>query len=56
MEAKKCTATKRRIDNDPGAVVFNCPKCSKHEIVRSSYARKNAIKYSCPECGFTGPN
>ncbi len=55
MEAKVCISTKKRIDNDPGAVVFPCPECG-HEITRSSYARANAIKYTCPECGFTGPN
>lgn len=56
MEHKICSATKRRIDNDHGAAVFMCPACSKHEIVRSSFARVNAIKYACPGCGFTGPN
>lgn len=56
MEGKICMATKKKIDNDPGAVVFACPQCGKNEIVRSSYARKNAIKYTCPGCGFIGPN
>ena len=56
MEAKICGATKRRIDNDQGAVVFLCPGCGKQEIARSAYARKNAIKYHCSACGFTGPN
>lgn len=55
MEAKLCSATKRRIDNDAGAVVFPCPNCGEREIVRSSYARKNAIPYTC-SCEFTGPN
>jgi len=54
-EAKLCSATKKRIDNDPGAVIFKCPQCNDHEIVRSSYARVNAIKYTCA-CGFEGPN
>jgi predicted RNA-binding Zn-ribbon protein involved in translation (DUF1610 family) len=56
MEAKVCISTKKRIDNDPGAAIFNCPKCSNYEIVRSSFARRNAIKYTCPQCEFTGPN
>jgi predicted RNA-binding Zn-ribbon protein involved in translation (DUF1610 family) len=55
-EAKRCISTKKRIDNDPGAVIFKCPQCGDHEIVRSSYARANAIKYTCPGCKFTGPN
>ena len=51
-----CISTQKSIVNDPGAVVFVCPQCSKHKIVRSTYARKNAIGYTCPACGFTGPN
>ena len=54
MEAKLCSTTKRRIDNDPGAVIFPCPECGK-EIVRCSEARSNALKYTC-SCGFVGPN
>jgi Zn-ribbon RNA-binding protein len=56
MEPKVCLATKKRIDNDAGAVIFPCPKCGEFEIVRSSFARKNAIAYTCPQCGFKGPN
>ncbi|MBS3126707.1 RNA-binding protein [Candidatus Woesearchaeota archaeon] len=56
MEGKVCSATKKRIDNDPGAVQFQCPQCGNYEIVRSSYARQNAIKYTCPGCNFMGPN
>ena len=56
MEQKRCLATKKRIDNDPGAVVFKCPACGEFDIVRSSFARKNAIKYTCANCQFTGPN
>jgi len=55
MEAKICSATKVRIDNDQGAVLFPCPKCGDYEIVRSSYARVNGLKYACV-CGFEGPN
>lgn len=54
-EAKVCQATRKRVDNDRGATVFLCPKCGEHEIVRSSFARVNAIRYTCA-CGFTGPN
>jgi len=56
MEAKLCISTKKRIDNDPGAAVFSCPQCGKFEFVRSSFARKNAIKFTCPNCEFAGPN
>ncbi len=56
MEPKVCSATKKRIDNDPGAITILCPACSKYEITRSSFARVNAIKFTCPGCGFIGPN
>ena len=56
MDAKRCISTKKRIENDQGSVSFPCPKCADFEIVRSTYARANAIKYSCPNCNFTGPN
>ncbi len=55
MKAKLCQATKKRIENDPGSVVFKCPQCGEHEIIRSGYARRNAIEYTCA-CGFVGPN
>ena len=56
MEAKLCSSTKVRIDNDPGSVTFKCPQCGEYEIVRGTSARANAIKYKCPGCGFSGPN
>jgi Zn-ribbon RNA-binding protein len=56
MENKLCISTKKKIDNDNGATTFKCPGCGKFEIVRSSYARKNALQYKCPQCGFVGPN
>ncbi len=55
MEQKICSATKRRIENDRGAVEFPCPACGERKIIRSTFARVNAIKYIC-ECGFMGPN
>ena len=55
MKAKLCQATKKRIENDPGSVVFKCHQCGEHEIIRSGYARRNAIEYTCA-CGFVGPN
>jgi hypothetical protein len=39
-----------------GTVRFVCPQCSEMEIIRIPQARKMAAKYSCPKCGFTGPN
>ena len=56
MEQKKCNPCKKVIANDSGAVTFICPRCSKFEIVRCNNCRENAIKYTCPSCGFEGPN
>jgi Zn-ribbon RNA-binding protein len=56
MEEKICLSTKRKVANDSGSVSFKCPKCLDYEIVRSTHARSNAIKYTCPKCGFEGPN
>ena len=56
MENKKCSALNVRVANDKGSVTFNCPKCGKYEIVRSRHAREIVAKYTCPGCGFTGPN
>lgn len=39
-----------------GDVSFMCPKCGKAKIVRTKHERKLATQYTCPECGFTGPN
>jgi hypothetical protein len=52
----KCTSCKTRITASEGAVKFPCPKCKKTEIVRCKNCREIAAKYSCPECGFEGPN
>ena len=56
MKSMVCISTKKQIVNDTGAVRFPCPGCADYEIVRSSFAKKNAIKYHCPACNFTGPN
>ena len=55
METVLCSVTKKTVYNDRGAVKFLCPQCGKTEIVRSTEARVNAMRYSCA-CGFTGPN
>lgn len=56
METKKCLATNVSITNDRGSVIFMCPKCKEYEIVRSRAARQTVAKYTCPKCGFVGPN
>ncbi|MCB9362310.1 RNA-binding protein [Candidatus Woesearchaeota archaeon] len=54
---KKVSSTsKQDIANDVGSVSFMCPRCGKAEIVRSSKDRAIVVSYTCPECGFTGPN
>lgn len=55
-EPKKCITSNVSIMNNRGAVMFMCPACGKHEIVRTSHMRKLSAKYTCPECGFEGPN
>ncbi len=52
----KSTATKSSITNDTGSVSFPCPNCGKTQIVRTKSERENVVKYTCTECGFTGPN
>ncbi|MBR9700741.1 RNA-binding protein [Candidatus Woesearchaeota archaeon] len=42
--------------NTPGSVRFPCPKCGKSEITRTRNEREIVAKYTCPECGFVGPN
>lgn len=54
--AELSTATQENITNDRGSVRFPCPNCGEAEIIRSSRERKNVVKYTCPKCGFTGPN
>jgi Zn-ribbon RNA-binding protein len=56
MAILECSALKTNIANDRGAVVFDCPNCGEHKIVRSKRAREIIAKYTCPSCGFTGPN
>lgn len=45
-----------KITNDVGSVTFKCPKCGKSDIVRTKNERQIALKYTCPSCGFEGPN
>ena len=56
MESKVCSVTKKPVYNDRGSVKFLCPECGQYEIVRSKDARVNAMKYTCANCNFTGPN
>ncbi|MCX6708779.1 MAG: zinc finger domain-containing protein [Candidatus Woesearchaeota archaeon] len=41
---------------EKGTVRFKCPNCTKYELTRTVHERKIAAKYTCPMCGFTGPN
>ena len=53
---KKGTSTGTALSNDIGATSFPCPKCGKTIIHRTRKAREIVVKYTCPECGFVGPN
>jgi predicted RNA-binding Zn-ribbon protein involved in translation (DUF1610 family) len=44
------------IANTTGSVRFMCPRCQEAEIVRSRNERETVAKYTCPKCGFVGPN
>lgn len=44
------------ITNDRGSVKFPCPKCGKSEVIRTKNERQTVAQYTCPQCGFTGPN
>ncbi len=49
--------TKEKQDfNEPGIVIFPCPKCGKTKIKRTHHERMIATKYKCSNCGFEGPN
>ncbi|PIN81844.1 RNA-binding protein [Candidatus Woesearchaeota archaeon CG10_big_fil_rev_8_21_14_0_10_30_7] len=51
-----CNSCKEKITNDVGTVSFQCPQCGKTSITRCSHCRKTAVKYTCHECEFRGPN
>ena len=51
-----CISCKKSISNDGGAAKFPCPNCGKYEIIRCGKCRQIVTKYTCPECGFVGPN
>jgi len=53
---KRCVSCKNDVTNSPGSVTFKCPNCLKTDIVRCPKCRKDAAKYACSSCGFTGPN
>ncbi len=56
QEQKKCSSCKTLITNIEGSALFPCPKCGKTEIVRCRHCRETAVRYTCRECGFSGPN
>lgn len=55
-DIKYDTATGTALTNDEGATSFPCPKCGKQTIYRTRQSREIVVKYTCPECGFEGPN
>lgn len=54
--ADKCISCKKDIVNDNGSIKIKCPSCGEHEIIRCKNCRQIVAKYTCPGCGFTGPN
>lgn len=53
---KVCSSCKKDVGSDTGTAIFLCPNCGKTEVVRCSHCRKLAARYTCAECGFSGPN
>ncbi len=51
-----CSASKEELSNNKGSVVFKCPKCVQADITRSFHSRELGTRYTCPQCGFEGPN
>ncbi|MBI2522768.1 RNA-binding protein [Candidatus Woesearchaeota archaeon] len=51
-----CSSCKSNVTNSKGTAVFNCPNCSKQQIVRCIHCRHIATKYKCHACDFEGPN
>ena len=51
-----CGSCNKRLSNDSGRAMFQCPKCGDETIIRCSECRKLAVKYKCTKCGFIGPN
>jgi len=56
VEIKKCTSCSKVLTNGQGSTIFVCPKCGKQEIIRCRKCREIVVKYTCPSCGFVGPN
>ena len=44
------------VTNEKGSTIFKCPNCGDYDIIRSLHERKIATRYTCPKCGFSGPN
>ncbi|MBS3147704.1 RNA-binding protein [Candidatus Woesearchaeota archaeon] len=51
-----CITCKQPSIGQTGFTIFKCPKCLKTDLSRCSHCRKIAAKFSCPQCGFEGPN
>lgn len=56
MAETRCSSCNAPVTNTSGTARFMCPNCSKYEIIRCKHCREIAAKYSCPGCGFEGPN
>jgi len=52
----KCMSCKKPLTNVTGSVKFLCPNCGKVKIIRCRNCREIVTKYTCPSCGFEGPN
>ncbi len=51
----RCVSCGRRVEGDTHYVMFSCPGCGKHQIVRCNICKERANPYTCPACKFAGP-
>ncbi len=55
-QPRTCISCHMALTNNVGNVSFPCPNCAKHEIIRCKHCREIVAGYTCPACGFEGPN
>ncbi|MBI2549785.1 RNA-binding protein [Candidatus Woesearchaeota archaeon] len=51
-----CSSCRKQVTNTKGSTRFSCPGCGNVEFIRCASCRSNAVRYTCQECGFSGPN
>jgi len=55
VQPPTCISCGKLIVAGERAVSFYCPQCGVAVIWRCSKCRSQITRYTCPNCGFTGP-